>query len=120
MFRWEIEIGRIYNMNEVSCLSQHLCAPRVNYLEAVYKIYHYMRENMKHNWGRLVFDPTLQDIDDIFFDYQNKVIDQWRDFYTEAIDPLSHDNPEALGKFVQIICYVDENHAVNLLNRRSH
>ena len=44
---------------------------------------------MKHNWGHLVFDPKLQDIDDRFFDDQNKVIDQCRDFYTEAIDPVA-------------------------------
>ena len=44
---------------------------------------------MKHNWGHLVFDPKLQDIDDRFFDDQNKVIDQCRDFYTEDIDPVA-------------------------------
>jgi len=120
VLRWANELGRIDIMTEVSCLSQHLRAPRVNHLEAVYKIYHYMRKNMKYNVGRLGFDPTLQEIDDRLFDDQNKVIDQWRDFYPEAIDPLPHGMPEALGKSVQIICYVDANHAGNLLNRRSH
>ena len=28
--------------------------------------------------------------------------------------------PESLGKYVHIICYVDANHAGNLLNRNSH
>ena len=48
------------------------------------------------------------------------MIDKWKEFYPEAIDPLPHGMLEALGKFVQIICYVDANHAGNLLNRRSH
>ena len=75
---------------------------------------------MIHNNGRLGFHPTLQDIDDILFDDQNKVIYQRRDFYLEDIDPLPHGMPEALGKSVKIICYVDTNHAGNILNRRSH
>ena len=70
MLCWEIELGRIDIMNEVSCLSHELCAPRVNYLEAVYKICHYMSKNIKHNWCRLEFDSTLQDIDDRLFDDQ--------------------------------------------------
>ena len=107
-------------MNEVSCLSQKLCAPWVNNLKAVYKIYHYMSKNMKHNQGRLGFDPTLQEIDDRLFDDKNKVIDHWRDFYLEAIDLVTHGMPEALGKSVHIIFYVDVNRAGNLLNRRSN
>ena len=75
VLRWVIELVRIDIMIDVSCLLQHMCAPRVNHLEAVYKIYHYMRNNLKHNWGRLGFDPTLQQIDDRFFNDQNKVID---------------------------------------------
>ena len=75
---------------------------------------------MKYNQGRLRFDPTLQDIDDRFFDDQNKMIDQWRGFYPEAIEPLPHVIPEALGKYVKMICYVDVNQAGNILIRRSH
>ena len=75
---------------------------------------------MKQNWGRLGYDPTLQDIDDRFFDNQNKLIDHWRDFYPEAIYMLPHGVPEALGKSVQIIYYVDANQAGNILNRRSY
>ena len=37
-----------------------------------------------------------------------------------GIYPLPYGMSEALSKFVQIICYVDENYACNLLNRRSH
>ena len=107
-------------MPEASCLFQHLCSSRVNHLESVYKIYHYIRKNINHNWGSFVFDTTLQEIDDRFSDDQNKVIDKWRYFYLEAIDQLPYDIPEALGKYVHMICYVDANHAGNLLNRRSH
>ena len=66
------------------------------------------------------FHPTLQDIDDILFDDLKKGIDQWRDFYPETIDLFPHGMPEALGKSVQTICYVDANNAGSLLNRRSN
>ena len=75
---------------------------------------------MKYNRGILVFDPTLQDIDDRLFDYQNKLIDQWREFYPEDVDLLPHITTEALGKSEQIIYYIDVNHAGNLLKRRLH
>ena len=75
---------------------------------------------MKHNSGRLGFDHTLQEIYDIFFDDKKKVIESWREFYPEAIDPLPHSIPEALGKSVNIICYVDDNNTADLFNRRSH
>ena len=58
---------------------------------------------MKHNQGRLVFDTTLQDIDDRFFDAQNTMIDHWRDCYMEAIYPFPHGIPEVLVKYVHII-----------------
>ena len=49
-----------------------------------------------------------------------KVIDKWRDFYPEDIDLLPHGMPEALGKSMQNIYYVDANHAGSLLSRISH
>ena len=92
----------------------------MNHLEAVYKIYHYIDKNIKVNPGRIGFDSTYQEIDERLFDGQSRAVEQWKDFYPEAIDPLPHDMPEPLGNSVQIICYVDANHAGNLLNRRSH
>ena len=61
-------------MIEVSNLSQYLCAPRVKQFESVYKIYHYMRKNMKLTPGKVGFDPTYQEIDDRIFEYQYKVM----------------------------------------------
>ena len=57
---WEIELGRIDILTEVITFSQKICSPRVNNLEALYNIYHYIRKNMKLNPGRVVYDPTLQ------------------------------------------------------------
>ena len=75
---------------------------------------------MKHYRSRLVFYPTLQEISDRIFYGQNKVIRKCRYSYPGYIDPFPHIILEALVKYVQIISYVDANHAGNLLNRRLH
>ena len=62
-------------MTQVSTLSQQLCDPRVNHFEAVYRIYHCMRKNINFNPGRVEFYPTYQEIDDILFGDQYKVMD---------------------------------------------
>ena len=63
---WEIQFVRIDIMTKASTLSQYLCDPRVNHFESAYKIYHYLNNNMKLNPGRVVSDPTYQEIDDRF------------------------------------------------------
>ena len=73
---------------------------------------------MNFNPGRAGFDPTYQDINGILFKDQSKVIDQWREFFPKSMDPLPHGMPEPLGKTVSIICYVDENHAGDILNKK--
>ena len=35
VLRWAIELGGIYIMTEVGCLSYHSCGPRANNLEAL-------------------------------------------------------------------------------------
>jgi hypothetical protein len=37
--RWAVKLGRVDIMTEVSCLSQHLCAPRSGHLDATSHIY---------------------------------------------------------------------------------
>lgn len=119
MLRWAIELGQININTEVSILSQHMCAPPLNCLEGVYKTNHYIDKNEKVNPGQIGLDSTSQEIDERLFDGQSQAVEQWKDFYPEAIDQLPHDMPEPLGNSVQTICYVDVNHAENL-NRRSH
>jgi len=47
ILRWAVEIGRIDIMTEVSCLSSHLCNPRIGHLNAVYSIFNYIRVSLK-------------------------------------------------------------------------
>ena len=119
MLRWSVELGRVDIQTEISCLSQHLCAPREGHLKAVYQVFRYLQKNLTKNPGRIAFDPLLEYDDERIF---NGPIDknEWIDFYPDACEAMPRDMPEPLGKPVLIRVWVDANHAGNLANRRSH
>ena len=39
VIRWSIELGRVYIMTGISCLSQYLCSTYKGHLNSVYKIF---------------------------------------------------------------------------------
>ena len=109
---WAVEIDRIDILTEVSFLSQHLAAPRQGHLGQVFHIFAYLK---CHSHLCLIFDTRRLDVDNEVI----RVVD-WGDFYPDA-DPLIPDNcPKSLGKAVKITCYVDANHAGNMVTRRSN
>ena len=120
ILRWAIELGRIDIHTEVSCLSQHLCAPREGHLKNTYKIFRYLQRNMEKNPGRIVFDPYFEKQPESVFELGAKAQDEWRDFYPDAMESMPRRMPVPMGKSVLVRAYVDANHAGNLLNRRSH
>ena len=112
VLRWAVEIGRIDILTEFSLLSQHLAAPRQSHLGQVFHIFAYLKYN---SHLCVMFDSRRLDIGSGVF----REVD-WSDFYPDA-DPLVPDNcPKSLGKAVKITCYVDANHADNMVTRRSH
>ncbi len=114
ILRWAIELGRMNIFVEVSQLSKHQALPRRGHLEALYHIFAYL---MKHeNGARIVFDPKTPSIDEHVF---NSDAD-WQDFYGDVWEELPPNMPEPKGNSVLISCFVDANHAGNVITRRSH
>ena len=112
---WAIELGRIDIFVEVSqFLSQHQALPRQGHLEAAYHIFACLKKH--ENGARIVFDPTTPKIDDRVF---NTAAD-WTDFYGEVAEELPPRMPKRLGKSVCVSCFVDANHAGNVITRQSH
>lgn len=112
MLRWAIELGRIDIHLEVSMMAPYSASPRVGHLEALYNIFSYL---MKHGESAIAFDPMKPDIDESAF----QEVD-WKDFYGEVEEELPPKMPEPLGRAVTISCFVDANHAGNIVTRRSH
>lgn len=119
MLRWCIELGRVDIHTQVSVLSQYQCSPRQGHLDALYRIFWFLKNQLKDNKiGRITFDPSYPDIDERLFSGIDKK--QWEDFYPDAREDLPLDAPPPRGKHVIIQCWVDADHAGNLMTRRSH
>jgi Reverse transcriptase (RNA-dependent DNA polymerase) len=111
VLRWAVELGRIDIFIAVSLLSQYLANPRQGHLDQVFRIFAYLKA---HSRSKVVFDDT-------FIAWRNKFQQvNWEDFYPDAIEPMPSTMPEARGPEAQINCFVDANHAGNVVTRRSH
>lgn len=119
VLRWGIEIGRLDIMTEVSVLSQHQCSPREGHLDATYRIFWYLKCMLKKKHeGRIVFDATMPIVDERLFNPTDA--QYWDDFYPEAEEAIPPNMLKPRGKPVYLSCYVDSDHAGNLMTRRSH
>jgi hypothetical protein len=114
ILRWAVELGRLDIYLEVSQLSQHQALPRQGHLEAAYHIFAYLKKH--ENGARIVFDPKEPEIDIRAFN----VNADWTDFYGHVAEEMPPHMPEPKGKPVCISCFVDANHAGNVVTRRSH
>jgi len=114
VLRWMCEIGRIDILHEVSLMSQYLALPRTDHLERLYGIFAYLN---KHENCRVVFD----DNDPVYLDGTFTERD-WSDVYDEdeMKEEIPANLPEPRGVRVFISCFVDANHAGNVVTRKSH
>ena len=88
-------------------------SPREGHLEALYLIFHFLSKNPKK---RLLLDPYRPVIKEAAF---NQDAD-WTEFYGYAEEHDPPNMPEPLGEPVITSCFVDADHAGNVVTRRSH
>ena len=115
ILRWAVELGRIDIYTEVSMLSQHQCLPRVGHLDAIYRIFWYLKNA---DQARIFFDPGHIDL--TMVDFGVTEVEKWKEFYADAEEQLPPDMPTPLGLAIRITCFVDSDHASNQITRRSH
>jgi hypothetical protein len=113
ILRWAVELGRIDIAMETAIMSQYSASPREGHIEAVYHIFAYLAT---HPSGMIVFDATTPILDEDSFHHDA----DWKPFYGEIKEEQSRDMPYALELPVSMACFVDANHAGNVLTRRSH
>ena len=112
VLRWMVELGRIDIMVSVTLLSSYLTNPREGHLEQVYHIFAYLKA---HDRSCLVFDPRYPTHDETRF----KPAD-WADLYPGAEEAIPLNAPKPRGNPVDVMCYVDADHAGCRVTRRSH
>ncbi len=101
--RWRVELGHVDIATEVLMLLSYLALPHEGHLETALHIMGYFRK--KHN-SRLIFDPTYPTINENDFPTYD-----WTEFYGDVTEAIPLDQPEPLGKAVDIRMIVDSDHA---------
>ena len=76
MLRWSIELGRIDILTEVSCLYQKLCSPREGHLDAVYRIFRHLQNNLGNNPLRMAYNPMYETTDGNVFEFVGRDLDE--------------------------------------------
>jgi hypothetical protein len=113
ILRWAVELGRIDIALETALMSQYSASPREGHLEAVYHVFAYLA---RHTTSKIVFDARTPLVDESCFTHD---VD-WKPFYGTVEEQKPYDAPVPLGMPVEISCFVDANHAGNVITRRSH
>jgi len=103
MLRWMVEIGQVHIITEVSLVASHMAMPREGHLDAVLHIFGYLKIKYK---SRMCFDPTVPYCDKKAF----KECD-WKEFYGDVVEAIPSNAPEPHGQSVNILMYVDSDHA---------
>ena len=102
ILRWAVKIGRVDILLEVSLLSSQLSLPHVVHLQAVYRLFGYLKQVPKR---KLYFDPRKPTISE---DIVQKF--DWEDFCPDTCEPMPLDMPRPRGKYVSNHCFLDVNH----------
>ena len=109
---WIVTLGRFDIAFALQSLTRFNMAPRLGHLDCMLRVFSYLKTRPD---GKIICDTSLPDHSK--FDSVNH--DNWKDFYPDAEDELSPDQPTAYGRPVQITCYVDADHAHCRVTRRS-
>ena len=111
VLRWAVEIGRVDILLETSLMSAHLALPRVGHLEAVYRIFGYLKLYPKR---KLAFDAQHPIISEKMFKKHD-----WNDFYRGVEEAIPGDMPKPRGNMMSTHCFVDASHGSDRVTRRS-
>ena len=115
ILRWAVELGRVDMHHEVALMSQYSALSREGHMEAVYHIFAFLKTHPRLN---IVLDPRPVPLDEnAFVDVE---LSAWRDFYGDMAEELPPKMPASLGNTLDITCFVDLDHAGNLVTRMSH
>ncbi len=109
VLRWAVELGRIDITAEVSMLAAYTAAPRFGHFSALMHVFSYLEH---HDRSKVVFDDAYVHVND-------EVEYDWEAFYPGAVEEIPKNALSPRGNPVQIRCYVDADHAGDLLTRRS-
>ena len=116
MLNWLVTIGRIDVAYATSSMSRFTACPRKGHLERVMKIYGYLK---KYSNRRIVIDSSDPKIegDAEAMDVDYTVV--FKDQYPDAVEEIDEKVPEPRVDEMEIIAFVDSDHAHDKVTKRS-
>ena len=113
VLRWICELGRIDIALPTSLMSRYLAAPKWGHLENVIHMFGYLK---KHPRSKMVMDERIPDFSEssYFSEFD------WSEFYPDASEAIPFCVPQARGNSVVTSCFVDSDHAGDVVTRRSN
>jgi len=96
----------------VTLLSSYMTQPREGHLKQGLRVLAYLKH---HSTASMIFDDSIVDWDPNGFPTHD-----WMTFYHDAKEPLPPNMPEPRGNEVPMNCFVDADHAGNLINHLLH
>jgi hypothetical protein len=111
VLRWAVEIGRVDILLETSLMLAHLALSRIGHLEALYRIFGYLKIHLKR---KLAFNAEHPVIDDRMFKDHD-----WNDFYRGVEEAIPGDMPRPRGNMMSTHCFMDASHGSDRMTRRS-
>ena len=109
---WVITLGRFDICYAVQALSRFNMVPRDGHLQAMKRVFGYLK---KYNKGRLIVDAHFPD----HSQYKTQDFDNWKEFYPDAEEDIPSPMPTPRGRPCRLTCYVDADHAHDVVTRRS-
>jgi hypothetical protein len=111
--QWAITLGRFDIQFATNTMARYASMPRKGHMKQCIRIFGYLKHNAK---GRIVFDPSDPNYDDIDFTMQH----DWTDLYPDAMEAVPEEAPVSKNKkLLKLTAIVDASHASDLVTRRS-
>ena len=110
VLRWAVELGRVDILLETAMLSTYMALPQKGHMEQVYHVFGYLKTHSKRC---VFFDPRHPDIDERAFSSY-----EWYNLYRDARVQVPNDMPPLRGHAVSTHCFIDADHASNMVTRR--
>jgi hypothetical protein len=109
---WMITLGRSDIYYAVNTLSRYSMAPRKGHIDAMIRVFGYLKQCPD---AQVMIDPNPLKVETT----QPLLTHDWTEFYPDAEEEIPHDIPEPLGRVASTVCFVDADHAHDLVTRRS-
>jgi hypothetical protein len=111
--QWAITLGRFDIQFATNTMARYASMPREGHIKRCIRIFGYPKYNAK---GRILFDPTDPNYDDIDFPGHN----DWTDLYPDAMEAIPEEAPTSKNKkLLKLTVIVDASHASDMITRRS-